>query len=102
IELMKAGATDYVLKQHLERLVPSIERALREASERRNRRHAEAALRASEGRFRQLSEPLPQILFATTADGQCDYVNQYWLDYTGLTFEQTRGLLWETVFHPDD
>jgi len=45
IETLKSGATDYVLKQRLERLVPSVRRALREASERAERKRAEEALR---------------------------------------------------------
>lgn len=45
IETLKQGATDYVLKQRLERLVPAVRRALREAEERAARRQAEDALR---------------------------------------------------------
>ncbi len=45
IETLKSGATDYVLKDRLERLLPSVRRALREAEERRVRRRAEHALR---------------------------------------------------------
>ncbi|MGB5961094.1 MAG: response regulator [Coleofasciculaceae cyanobacterium] len=45
IETLKKGATDYVLKQRLERLVPAIERALRESEERVKRKKAEAELR---------------------------------------------------------
>ena len=37
IETLKGGATDYVLKQRLERLIPAVERSLREAAERRAR-----------------------------------------------------------------
>jgi signal transduction histidine kinase/CheY-like chemotaxis protein len=48
IEALKVGATDYVLKQRLSRLVPSVQRALREAGERTERRRAEEALRRSE------------------------------------------------------
>ena len=44
IEAVKSGATDYVLKQRLGRLVPAVRRAVREAEERRARRRAEAAL----------------------------------------------------------
>ena len=47
-EALKIGATDYVLKTRLTRLVPSVRRALREASERAERRRAEEALRQSE------------------------------------------------------
>jgi PAS domain S-box-containing protein len=52
IDALKDGATDYVLKQRLERLVPSVRRALTESRERAERRRAEAALRASEDRLR--------------------------------------------------
>lgn len=45
IETLKSGATDYVLKQRLERVVPSVRRAMREAEERRARKQAEAELK---------------------------------------------------------
>src|ERR1700752_3052313 len=48
IEALKIGATDYVLKTRLSRLVPSVQRALRESKERADRRKAEQALRRSE------------------------------------------------------
>jgi PAS domain S-box-containing protein len=48
IEAVKIGATDYVLKQRLSRLVPSVQRALREARERAERKKVEDALRRSE------------------------------------------------------
>ena len=48
IEAVKFGATDYVLKQRLSRLVPSVQRALREARDRAERKKAEEALRRSE------------------------------------------------------
>ena len=44
IEALKIGATDYILKQRLSRIVPSVHRALREAKERGERRQAEALL----------------------------------------------------------
>jgi signal transduction histidine kinase/CheY-like chemotaxis protein len=48
IEALKIGATDYVLKQRLSRLVPSVQRALREARERVEHKNADDALRRSE------------------------------------------------------
>lgn len=53
IDAMHQGATDYVLKQRLGRLVPSIQRALRELDDRAERKRAEEALRQSEKQFRQ-------------------------------------------------
>lgn len=53
IDAMHQGATDYVLKQRLGRLVPSVQRALRELDNRAERKRAEEALRQSEKQFRQ-------------------------------------------------
>ena len=53
IDAMHQGATDYVLKQRLGRLVPSVQRALREQEDRAERKRAEEALRQSEKQFRQ-------------------------------------------------
>jgi PAS domain S-box-containing protein len=48
IEALKNGATDYVFKTRLSRITPSVQRSLREAAERSDRRRAEEALRRSE------------------------------------------------------
>ena len=60
IESLKAGATDYVLKSRLSRLGLAVKRALREKEEERRRRFSEAALNASEGKYK--------TLFACSAD----------------------------------
>ena len=53
IDTMHRGATDYILKQRLGRLVPSVQRALRELQDRAERKRAEEALRSSEKQLRQ-------------------------------------------------
>ncbi len=53
IDAMHRGATDYILKQRLGRLVPSVQRALRELQERAERQRVEEALRQSEKQLRQ-------------------------------------------------
>ena len=66
------------------------------------RLHAEAALRESEARFRQLADAMPQIVWTASPDGNVDYHNQRWCDYTGLTRDESRNLGWQPVLHPDD
>jgi PAS domain S-box-containing protein len=63
IEIMRRGATDYVLKRRLERLVPAVRRAIREAEERRKRERAEEALRRSEEQYRTLVEQIPAVTY---------------------------------------
>ena len=66
------------------------------------RKRAEEALRQSEQEFRSLAEAMPQIVWATRADGWNIYFNQQWVDYTGMTMEESHGHGWNTPFHPDD
>ncbi len=58
IETLKSGATDYVLKHRLSRLVPSVRRALSEARARDERKHAEDALRDNLALYTTLIESL--------------------------------------------
>ena len=53
VEAMRAGANDYVLKHNLRRLVPAVERELREAANRKMQRSTHAALQASEQRLQR-------------------------------------------------
>ncbi|MHC1742726.1 MAG: response regulator [Syntrophobacteraceae bacterium] len=62
VALMKAGANDYVIKDNLARLLPAVERELRDAEERRERRRAEQALRDSEGKYRSLVENTADLI----------------------------------------
>ncbi|NBV25403.1 MAG: PAS domain S-box protein [Proteobacteria bacterium] len=66
------------------------------------RRWGEAALRTSEEEFRSLAESMPQIVWITRPDGGNIYFNRQWVDYTGLTLEQSYGDGWHTPFHPED
>ena len=102
VDAMKHGATDYLLKDRLGRLGSAVERALREAQMRTERKQAEAALRASEAELRALAESIPQMVWAARPDGWASYCNQQWMDYTGLTLEESLGHGWAKPFHPDD
>jgi two-component system, cell cycle sensor histidine kinase and response regulator CckA len=63
VAAMRAGAHDYLLKENLTRLVPAVERELREANERQQRLWAKQALQESEQRFRQLAENITESVF---------------------------------------
>jgi PAS domain S-box-containing protein len=52
--------------------------------------------------FAFLANSIPQLVWTSDANGQCDYFNQRWFDYTGTTFEQSAGSGWQYTIHPDD
>ena len=69
----------------------------------RARERAEAALRASEERFRTLAESLPQLVWTCLPDGRVDYLSRQWLDYTGMSeAEPLDSQRLKQVIHPDD
>jgi len=65
IEALKNGATDYVLKHRLMRLIPAVDRALRELADRSERDRAEESMRQSEHKYRELFECLAEAAFLT-------------------------------------
>ncbi len=58
--------------------------------------------RENASHFRTMAETIPQIIWTTPPDGNTDYVNQRWHDYTGLDWEQSLDLRWGTALHPED
>ncbi|MCQ8130103.1 PAS domain S-box protein [Methylomonas rivi] len=62
----------------------------------------EQSLRDSERNFRLLAEAMPQIVWITDADGRNIFLNQQWVNYTGLPLEESYGDNWIVPFHPDD
>jgi DNA-binding NtrC family response regulator len=65
VSAMKAGAHDYLMKGNLNRLVPAVERELREAANRASQREAKRALQESELRYRLLWENSPDAVILT-------------------------------------
>ena len=66
------------------------------------REQVEQALRASEARFRQLAESLPQLVWTCRGDGPCDYLSPQWLEYTDIPEAEQLGFGWLSQLHPDD
>jgi PAS domain S-box-containing protein len=66
------------------------------------RKHAEAVLRESEERFRNLADTAPVLLWMSGAGKVCTYFNRRWLEFTGRTIEAELGNGWAEGVHPDD
>jgi two-component system, NarL family, sensor histidine kinase UhpB len=88
VEAMKAGAHDYIMKDNLARLNTAIEREVREAESRRERRRAEEALGVSETRFRLMFEQSPLSIQIFSPDGRTLRVNRTWERLWGVTLDQ--------------
>ena len=52
--------------------------------------------------FSDFAESLPQIVWVTNAQGESIYFNRQWMDFTGMTLEESMGQGWNLPFHPDD
>lgn len=86
VAAMKAGAHDYIIKGNLTRLLPAVERELREAEERHKRRSAEQSLRESEERIRLQAQELARANNALQehADELAELYNQAPCGYHSL------------------
>ena len=91
VKAMKAGASDYVMKNALGRLVPSIERELVEASNRRILRQAEKALRRSQHDLNDFFENAPISLHWAAPDGTILRANATELRLLGYAAEEYLG-----------
>ena len=70
VDSLKSGATDYVLKSRLNRLVPAMRRALCEAEAQAQRRQAEEKLRQSQKLFRQITENVDDLIAVLDLQGR--------------------------------
>lgn len=66
------------------------------------RKAAEEKLRDSELLFRGLTHGAPVAMFKTNKEGECIFVNDGWIKYSGLTYQQSLGYGWTDSIHPDD
>lgn len=102
IESLKAGATDYVLKQAPERLAPAVRRALQENSERAERRRVQHELARRERFFRNLTENTLDLFVIVDSHARLRYVSpslQRVLGYDPASLPCTCGF---DLVHPDD
>jgi signal transduction histidine kinase len=106
VRAMKAGAHDFVMKDRLARLVPAIEREMREAVMRRERRQAEQEVLHAREYLEGVFDSLPSILITINSRGLVTQWNAAAGRYTGIGAGQAVGadfvqvLPWFEVFRP--
>jgi PAS domain S-box-containing protein len=101
VESLKAGATDYVLKDRLVRLVPAIQRALKEADEHALRQQIGEQLRLSEEQYRDLFENATNLIQSVSPEGAFRYVNRAWRETLGYGEAALAKLSFFEVLHPN-
>lgn len=103
VELLKAGATDVVLKDRLERLAPAVRRAFRESNERAARAKAEAALRESVAGLRMMVESVRDYaIFPMDVDGRITGWNVGAERLFGYAEHEIVGQSAAVLFTPED
>ena len=91
VELLKAGARDYILKDRLARLPSAVRRALAEAEEIRQRQLAKRALRESEEKFRTMSASAQDAIILVDGDSRVSFWNAAAERIFGYAKEDARG-----------
>ena len=100
VAAMKAGAHDYVMKARLARLLPALERELRDAGEREARRQAEQALADSEARYRTIVDTANDAIVALDEQGRISYVNKRAPEMLGSAAAELLGQPFTTILPP--
>lgn len=72
------------------------------ARDRTEQHEADQRLREQKERFQVLATSVPQLVFTTFADGGRTWPSPQWIDYTGVSFDDSLGQGWLEAIHPDD
>ena len=103
VACMKAGAVDYIIKEHIRRLPMAVMSALEQQRTRLAKKGAERALRESEKKYNELAHFLPQIVFETDIKGNITFVNHAAYSLSGYSPEEfEKGLNVLQVLVPED
>lgn len=103
VKTIRKGANDYLMKDNLVRLVPSIKRELQEAKIKRERREALEELVKSEKRFKELAELLPTMIVETDSSNKIMFANRAFYKLTGyLLKDVNEGLYVHKIIVPEE
>ncbi|HNY01338.1 MAG TPA: response regulator [Bacteroidales bacterium] len=102
VEVMKAGAQDYILKDRLQRLVPAIHSALEKGRLVQSKIRVTAELEESELNFRLLADSGQALIWISGLDRGVGFFNRPWLAFTGRSLDKELGFGWTKGIHPED
>jgi len=97
IDMMKQGATDYVLKNRLSKLAPAIDRAMAETKIKKKRKQSELDLRESEEKYRQIVENANDGIEITQRD-EIVFANQRFADMLGYSTKEIEKVHFSKIF----
>lgn len=107
VAAMKAGAMDYLMKDNLPRLIPTVERALREAAERRLRHRAEQAILQGKIEWEAVFDAVSDLILVTDANGtitRCNrrVIDAFQADYPDIIGRNISDLFYGEIGHDED
>ena len=106
-ERKRAEESLAALNHELERKVGRRTEALVDANRKlheeiRERQAIEEELKANKDYLRLAIDTIPGLVWSAMPDGNTDYLNKRWLDYTGMTLQEATNWGWHTAIHQDD
>jgi PAS domain S-box-containing protein len=103
VEMMRAGAADFILKHNLSRLAPAVTRELKEAAVRHERKQAEEAVRRAAENFNAVFKYSPVAIVMSDRNGVILQVNSAFEELYGFEAAQVIGKgMFETFLRPRD
>jgi len=99
VQLMKSGAHDYLMKDNLSRLIPAIERELREAAERCNRRNMAEQIRQGKMEWEAVFDSVSDIIILTDLQGRVKRCNRRVAEYFHTGYPELVGMHIAELFY---
>ncbi len=102
VDMMKAGAHDYIMKDNLARLVPAIRRELQDAKNRQEKREAQAALQQSEEKYRTILENIEDGYYEVDLSGNLTFFNKSLCRILGYSKDELMGMNYRQYMDSED